>query len=379
MTPEERRNKRDARIMALAQAIATASLNNSIAASAPILANPGNMGLPSGASGLQQDRGAGKRPGKGRVLVRGPATANTDAGGRSAEVAERKSAAAPPSNRAPNAVLQLPRANARPDAAGTRMRLAATPVTTAPKPLINADKNLVVLWSPKSACTTVYVWFSHISGFAGDVKDYASWPHRHRLEQYLKSDLYFESAANGMENARLLRIIRDPYGRAVSIYRHALLTMFADKAMAEYSNGTITAVEGYSFQTFLDMAVTLNMRTADIHFRPQVHLYESRRKADRVINISKQDLFTELNAFEAEIGIPKTNFDDLNWLHSLESKRKAKQEPMAGEALDTVAFSRHQVNKLGLFPSYSQLLTPAAREKVEAIYKSDFDAYRDFL
>ena len=136
---------------------------------------------------------------------------------------------------------------------------------------------------------------------------------------------------------------------------------------------------GISFQTFLDMVATLDLKHSNAHFRHQNHPYEKVKAADRVINISKQDLFTELNAFEAEIGIAKTDFGDLDWLHSLESKRKAKQEPMEGEALDTVALTRHQVNKLGQFPSYSQLLTPAAREKVEAIYKSDFDAYRDFL
>ena len=136
---------------------------------------------------------------------------------------------------------------------------------------------------------------------------------------------------------------------------------------------------GISFQTFLDMVATLNLNRSNPHFRHQNHPYEKVRTVDRVINISKQDLFTELNAFEAEIGIAKTDFGDLDWLHSLESKRKAKQEPMEGEALDTVAFTRHQVNKLGLFPSYNQLLTPEARQKIEVIYKSDFDAYRDFL
>lgn len=279
----------------------------------------------------------------------------------------------------PKEVLQLPRANARPDAPPGPRRQPLTPITTAPMPLINIDKNLAVLWSPKSACTTVYVWFSHVSGFSEDVKDYSSWPHRHRQEQYMKSDLYNDSASNGMGEAKLLRVIRDPYGRAVSIYRHALQTRFADQNMDIYSDGTISAEQGYSFQTFLDMVATLDMRHVDIHFRPQFHFYETQRKPDRVINISKQDLFTELNAFEAETGIPKTNFSDLDWLHDLESKRKAKQEPMEGDTLDTQAFSRLQVGKLGLFPNYGQLLTPQARQKIEAIYKSDFDAYRDFL
>lgn len=258
-------------------------------------------------------------------------------------------------------------------------QLSGLPLTMNPKPLINKDKNLIVVWSPKSACTTTYVWFSHISGFANDVRNYASWPHRHRLEKYLKSGLYSDSAASGMETAKMLRIIRDPYARAVSIYRHALQTFFADKDMETYSQGRTSAETGYSFQTFLDLLLQLDMQRSNIHFRPQYHSFEMTRTADRVINITKQDLFTELNQFEVDQGFGKTNFEDLNWLHNLESKRKAKQERVEGEGIDTVPYSRNQVTNLGMFPSYDQLLTPEARQKIETIYKSDFAAYRNYL
>ncbi len=253
-----------------------------------------------------------------------------------------------------------------------------TPLSATPAPLLNKDKNLVVLWSPKSACTTIYVWFSHISGFSGDVMNYAAWPHKHRMEQFMKSPLYAESARDGMAGARTLRIIRDPYGRAVSIYRHALQTHFATEPMSAFSNNRISAEGGYSLQTFLDLLEQMNMLRSDIHFRPQFHPYEATRTIDRIINISKSDLFTELNTFEDESGLPHTDFTDLNWLHKLEHKRKALQEPMEGGALDEVPFSRSMV-KEGRFPSYSQLLTPRARQRIETIYKADFDAYADYF
>ena len=257
-------------------------------------------------------------------------------------------------------------------------KAVSIPLTMGPTPLVNKDKKLIVLWSPKSACTTMYVWFSHISGFAEDVRKYATWPHRHRMDQYMKSKLYAESVDSGMTDAKVLRVIRDPYGRAVSIYRHALQTLFADRYMEAFSNGRIDAKDGYSFQTFLDLLEQLDMRRVDVHFRPQFHPLEKTRAVDRVINISKSDLFTEINAFEAMMEIPKTNFEDLNWLHALETKRKAKQEPIEGDGLDQVPFSRQQA-KMGQLPSYGQLLTPLARQRIEAIYKADFDAYRDYL
>jgi hypothetical protein len=50
-----------------------------------------------------------------------------------------------------------------------------------------------------------------------------------------------------------------------------------------------------------------------------------------------------------------------------------------GKDLDHAPFNRRQVAHLNQFPSYAQLLTPEARAKIEAIYKVDFDAYRDYL
>lgn len=248
-----------------------------------------------------------------------------------------------------------------------------------PRPMVNARKNLMVLWSPKSACTTAYVWFSHVSGFLPQVRKHAAWPHKHRQERYERSRLYFESVKSDLTQCRTVRIIRDPYGRAVSIYRHALQTRFADKALQDYSKGRQTFDEGMSFLDFLDFTATLDMKVVDIHFRPQFHPYEGVRKPDRVINISKEDLFAGLNAFERDGGLPETDFEQFNWLHDMEGKRKAKPAAMEGEAFDRKVFNRHQVVKLGEFPSYEQLLTPEAKRRIEEIYKADFDAYRDFL
>lgn len=265
------------------------------------------------------------------------------------------------------------------DASKPKPVLPPIPATRAPIPLINKEKRLIVVWSPKSACTTTYVWFSHLSGFSNDVRRYAAWPHRHRIEQFQRSSFFAESANSDLSEFFMLRIIRDPYSRAVSIYRHALQTHFADAPMHTYSNGKISAEKGYSFQTFLDFAAQLDMKRVDIHFRPQLHPYEAHRKPDQIINISKQDLLSEIAAFETAAGLPVTNFNDLNWLHDLESKRKAKQEPMEGEELDAIGFTRHQVFKLGQFPSYGQLLTAKAKKKIESIYKADFEAYAEYL
>lgn len=311
----------------------------------------------------------------------------------SAPVSAKPTAAAVPSPKVPPSKPDAP-AKAKPpkrgppagpvsifsaDPKNPKPALPPLALVRAPIPLLNKDKRLIVLWSPKSACTTTYVWFSHLSGFSNEVRHYAAWPHRHRIEQFQRSPFFAESAKSDLSEMRVLRIIRDPYSRAVSIYRHALQTHFADAPMRVYSNGKIDADDGYSFQTFLDFVAQLDMTRVDIHFRPQLHPYEAHRVPDKIINISKQDLIAELGSFEESNGLARTDFEELSWLHDLESKRRAKQDPITGDDIDKVPFTRHQVHKLGHFPSYSQLLTPKAKTKIESIYAADFDAYADYL
>ena len=136
---------------------------------------------------------------------------------------------------------------------------------------------------------------------------------------------------------------------------------------------------GFSFQQFLDFIEKFGVWSANVHIKPQYSDREIKYPPTRFINISKSNMFTELNAFEADIGLPQTKFEELTWLHKLEDKRKSKQQPIEGEELDQTPFSRRQVAKLDYFPSYAQLLTAQARSRIESIYKDDFDAYRDYL
>jgi hypothetical protein len=115
-----------------------------------------------------------------------------------------------------------------------------------------------------------------------------------------------------LHHYRIVRIIRDPYSRAVSIFRHALTTGFADDALARVG---VDFRQGVSFRQFLDFAAAQNMRSVNLHLRPQVHSYERSCKPDTVINISNTDLFEQLNALEQRMGWPATDFKSIEWLH----------------------------------------------------------------
>jgi hypothetical protein len=240
-------------------------------------------------------------------------------------------------------------------------------------PLIDHQNKLLIYWSPKSACTSVYVWFSAFAGFVDEVL--RSGPHRHRTLIFNKSAFCAKGLETDPDELFAVKVLRNPYDRAVSIYRHALVTGFADDDIRSAYGGKLTREEGFSFQKFLDLVVKVGFTKSNPHYRPQTMRRDLIRKADYVINISKQDLFSELNAAVASRGMPPVDLGKINWLHSLESRRKARTQPVEGENLDFQPFDWSAARGDKPFPTYEQLLTHSAKERIREIYGIDFETY----
>lgn len=233
------------------------------------------------------------------------------------------------------------------------------------RPLIDHDKRLVVLWSPKCACTTAYVWFASVCGFVDEVRQYSAAPHDHRLAVYNPRANHPTIQPSDVADYFTLKIIRDPYQRAVSIFRHALVNGLADPELDGLRD------TGISFRQFLDIAATRDMAACDPHLRPQMHPYERMRAPDRTINISRQDLFRELNTVERERNYLVTNFARMQWLHDHEAARRLPSQRAIAD--DTTPLNRRE--HLNTFPDYTQLLTENNRHMIEHIHAVDFEAY----
>src|ERR1700693_863978 len=100
--------------------------------------------------------------------------------------------------------------------------VAAALLRAPPPPLVDRERKVIVLWSPKAACTTIYVWFSNLCGFLDEVLRHPS-PHHHRMDVFRSSRRYLDSIAGDTSDFRVVRIIRDPYARAASIFHEALV------------------------------------------------------------------------------------------------------------------------------------------------------------
>jgi hypothetical protein len=245
--------------------------------------------------------------------------------------------------------------------------------------LLNVDLNLSVIWSAKSACTTVYTWFACVSGFGHELTGEGQGPHIHRINVYEKSDLCRRSLKAGATGFRTLRVIRDPYSRAVSSYRHALMNAYSQPYMTASSKGRLNRQQGYSFQQFLDMLETVDIRRSNPHFRAQFRPMERFRAPDAVINISKSDLFAELERVEDMWSLPRSDLRNLGWFVAREENRKADNIELQGANLDQEPFNAAAARGQATFPSYRQLLTPLARSRIAKIYEIDCSAYAAYL
>ncbi len=244
-------------------------------------------------------------------------------------------------------------------------------------PLIDHKNKLLIYWSPKSACTSVYVWFSAFAGFLDEV--FRGGPHRHRTLVFNKSSFYAKGLETDPSELFALKVLRDPYARAVSIYRHALTTGFADDDLLNAYGGKVTKEQGFSFQAFLDLVEQVGFTKSNPHYRPQTMRRDLIRKADCVINISKQDLFSALNAAVEAQGMQPVDMRQIDWLHSFEAKRMARTKKVEGIDLDFKPFNRNAARGDMPFPSYEQLLTPHAKDRIRQIYRIDFETYEAYL
>jgi hypothetical protein len=244
---------------------------------------------------------------------------------------------------------------------------------TTPRPLIHPDARMIVIFSPKSACSSVAIWFFHQLEQAEAARDVSEWPHRYR-HQYYRSDLYRKAFDRDLANFAVVRVVRDPFDRAVSSFRHGLRSHLADHHLARFVGRSNLAINGLSFSEFLGALERCDLRTCNAHFRIQKHPLEDVIPVKHLINVSTQDLYTRLNEVERDIGLPVTDFAKLAWLNKLGDSRSHGNR--TGEVAD--AYTHPFTQKLarrGPWPPYQAFLTPTARERIARLYAVDIDTY----
>jgi len=221
----------------------------------------------------------------------------------------------------------------------------------------------------------VLVWFLHHLGHAAAARDFHPWPHRYCNLVYYQSSLYRRAAQLDLTGFKVVKVIRDPYLRAASSFRHVVRYSLFEDGMARKLSDSRLERDGLSFSAFLDFLEKTDLTRCDPHYALQHHPIEAQLPVSHLINVSREDLFARLNEVEREIGLPASDVASSPWVKRLEERYNKASDDFAGIAdLYTRRLKREQALN-GPWPRYDALLTPEARDRVSRLYAADLRAY----
>jgi hypothetical protein len=229
--------------------------------------------------------------------------------------------------------------------------------------------NLAVMWSYKAACTTVIKWVFQHNGLLSEALAYHSWVHKYRLRRYQKSERY-AAGLRDLVRGRfdVVKIVRDPFDRAVSSYIHAYRTGYDDEAIAKTIQRPLTYRERFSFREFVTFLERNDLRSCNPHHRVQVTPAERRVlfgiRPRRIIKI-EQGLNSALGELERSLGLPATDFTD----PVFSSEHHTVRVSQHGPAADLVHLSRRAL------PPANTFYDDDLRRRVARLYAEDIRQY----
>jgi hypothetical protein len=265
-----------------------------------------------------------------------------------------------------------------PSATPLRRAGAAALLDVDPRPLILSHQGIVVSWAPKSACSHVVLWFFLKEGLLPAARHYHPWPHKYRAEVYYRSQTHKRLAA-GIRAGKgrghtLLKVVRDPHKRLVSVFRHVCRHQNLRGAV-DRKLGIDTERDGLSLREF---DAFLSNEKLVVPSRMNMHVCAQHQPVwtlpfDRVvtINVDETDLNGALNAFEASVGLEQTDFSNIPALATLE-KRHARESPYAGA--EAIEDHRFRAADIVHFPKREFEETPLVRAMAARHYAADFGA-----
>jgi hypothetical protein len=242
---------------------------------------------------------------------------------------------------------------------------------------LGGSTKTVISWSTKAGCSHVLLWAFVHNGLLDEALAYDPWPHKFRMHVYQKRAVYKQPLhallRSGGRGHTLLKVTRDPKARLVSIFRHACRFAFLRDQVRE-TLGFDMRKCGLSladFDAVLERLPLAPPTRVDPHLRVQSSpLWDM--AFDRVItlNIDEVDLDASLNAFEAELGLPCTDFAGLPAFRALHETHHARLHTLAGHG--PIETRRFRPADTAAFPKQQLMASPLLERMARQHYALDY-------
>ncbi len=229
--------------------------------------------------------------------------------------------------------------------------------------------DIAVMWSPKAACTTAITWAFLHNGLLPEALAFSSWIHRYRLRRYQKDERYLDRLNNlGRSGRHVVKIVRNPFERAVSSFVHAYRHGYEDSALAAALGRPVDKEQRFSFREFVHYLGEIDLTRCNLHHRMQVTSLERHVlfgiKPHQIIRI-EDGLEAALGEIERRFGLPPTDFTHPDLRSSHHTTRVAAD----GSAADRRDLSARSLPPAAAFYD-GDLVARVAR-----LYAEDFSRY----
>lgn len=239
------------------------------------------------------------------------------------------------------------------------------------RPLFSQDIHLALFWSAKAGCTFATKWFFYQSGLLEAAYLYSRWIHRYRLEVYYKSPEYELNLEKILDpETRIIKVVRNPYSRAVSSYIHAVRYSYENQKLSKFLKREINSINGFSFSEFLEYLESLDLKNCNGHHQIQLHAaeYEGLVKPNYIIHLEEsKELIPEI---ELKLGLARSEFKEI--INSKHHSLREESNIFCGD----FQFSQSREDKNKSFPKTRFFYNKELRDKVFQLYRLDFDAYQ---
>lgn len=249
-------------------------------------------------------------------------------------------------------------------------RILLTPV----RPLFSKDQNLALFFSAKGGCTFAVKWFFFQTNHLDQALAYHPWIHEYRQKVFCRLSEYKNHVHEILnKKTRIIKVVRNPYARAVSSYIHAARCGYENEKISRFLNRPINNDTGFSFREFIGYLGSIDLHSADTrgcdpHHRVQIHRSEEKGlvKPDYIVKI--ENSFDAFKRIEAELGLQESNLESLN--RSGHHTSRNKENTFSGD----ISYSVNSTKGLS-FPSYINFYDDSLRKEVMKLYQIDFKTY----
>ncbi len=150
-------------------------------------------------------------------------------------------------------------------------------IVAPPEPIVDSRHKVVLLWSAKAGCTFAVKWMLGHMGLLQEALAHHRWIHNYRAHKLYKSAAHKASIQDFVDEPaayRAVKIVRNPFKRALSSYIHASQCGYEDVHMARFLKRAVDADNRYSFREFVAYLETIDLNACNVHHRLQTHRLE---------------------------------------------------------------------------------------------------------